>query len=261
MELKLKKFIDKKFLLYPKTEKIIEVREELYSIMLDRYNDCLHMGFDEESSYNNAIEMAFDYKSAVREVETGSSLSALKKKLIYAMSFSSLYFFLLVGIYLLVSVFFLKSFQNTWLILVGGIFIYLFYWAINTYQYARLFNFKILDRFGIAFIFASLVPLLYVFPSLFLAVIYQKYIWGWSWIIVLGIIFFYIVTDYLVNKKDFSVLGRDLILGVAGLIFTTILYFVLSLLFDLWSNAWVLYLVYPVVASLVYWFSKRIEDR
>ncbi len=190
MEQKLKKFIDKKFLLYPKTEKIIEVREELYSIMLDRYNDCLNMGFDKESSYNNAIEMAFDYKSAVREVETGSSLSALKKKLVNAMSFSSLYFFLLVGIYLLASLVFLKSFQNTWLILVGGIFIYLFYWAVNTYQYAKLFNFKVLNRFGIAFIFAGLIPILYVFPSLCLALIHQKYIWGWSWIIVLGIIFF-----------------------------------------------------------------------
>ena len=163
MEQKLRKFINRKFFLYPKTEKIIEVREELYSIMLDKYHDCMDSGMSKEESYKKAIEMTLDYKDAVKEVETGSSLSALKKNLVSTASFSTFYFLTLTAIYLFVSIVILKSFQKTWLIPVGGAFVYLVYSALNTYQYARLFNFKALKRCGIALIYTSLIPILYVF--------------------------------------------------------------------------------------------------
>ena len=81
MEEKLKRYIDRKFLLYPKTKEILEVRDELYSIMLDKYNDCLNMGITQEESYKRATEMTDDYKEAIRELEKGSSLGALKKTL------------------------------------------------------------------------------------------------------------------------------------------------------------------------------------
>ena len=103
MENKLRKYINKKFKMYPKTKEIVEVREELYSIMLDKYNDCLQNGESPESSYQYAIEMMVDYKDAIREVETGSSLSALKKKLINLAAISSFYFICLTLIYLFVS--------------------------------------------------------------------------------------------------------------------------------------------------------------
>ena len=51
MEHKLRKLVNRKFALYPKTDKIIEVRDELYSIMLDKYNDCLDSGMSREDSF------------------------------------------------------------------------------------------------------------------------------------------------------------------------------------------------------------------
>ena len=108
MEKKLRKYINRKFFLYPKTEKIIEVREELYSIMLDQYSDCLAAGISQEQSYKKAIEMTLDYKSAVKEVETGSSMGALKKNLISTASFSTFYFLTLTAIFLFVSIVVLK---------------------------------------------------------------------------------------------------------------------------------------------------------
>ncbi len=69
METKLRKYVNRKFLLYPKTNEIVEVREELYSIMLDKYNDCLDMGITQDECYKKAIEMMADYKEAIREVE------------------------------------------------------------------------------------------------------------------------------------------------------------------------------------------------
>ena len=91
-----------------------------------------------------------DYKAAIKEVETGSSLSALRKNLISAATFSAFYFIALTFAFLFVSMFVLKSFEKTWLIAVGGAFMYLLYFSVIAYQYTRLFNFKTLTRCGIA---------------------------------------------------------------------------------------------------------------
>lgn len=151
MEEKLKKYINRKFLLYPKTKEIIEVRDELYSIMIDKYNDCLNMGLTQEEAYKRATEMMVDYKDAIREVEKGSSLGALKKILINMGSFTTFYFIILTFIYFFVSAIILKSFEKTWLVVAGGSFIYLTYFSISLYRYDKLFDFKVLGRWGIGF--------------------------------------------------------------------------------------------------------------
>ena len=160
MEEKLKKYINRKFLLYPKTKEIIEVRDELYSIMIDKYNDCLNMGLTQEEAYKRATEMMADYKDAIREVEKDSSLGAFKKILINMGSFTTFYFIILTFIYFFVSAIILKSFKKTWLVVVGGSFIYLTYFSISLYRYAKLFDFKVLGRWGIGFIYINLIPLI-----------------------------------------------------------------------------------------------------
>ena len=45
----------------------MEVREELYSIVLDRYNDCINLGMSPEESYKNAIEIMTGYKEALKK--------------------------------------------------------------------------------------------------------------------------------------------------------------------------------------------------
>lgn len=257
MEKKLRKFINRKFFLYPKTDKIVEVREELYSIMLDQYYDCLAAGMSKEESYIKAIEMTLDYKEAVKEVETGSSLSALKKNLIGTASLSTFYFLTLTAIYLFVSIVVLKSFAKTWLIPVGGSFLYLLYSAINGYQYSSLFNFTVLKRCGIAIIYGSLIPILYVFPSLYLSAVHSINVWGHSWLIVVIIVFLYIVTDYIAHRRHISSLERDIHLLAAGLMLTTILYLVASIWFKLWGSAWILYVVYLAIVSLAFYISEK----
>ena len=140
-------------------------------------------------------------------MEKGSSLGALKRNLIGLIFFSSFYHhpdpyipFCEHG--------YIKTFEKTWLIAVGGAFIYLVYFSASTYGYAQLFNFKRLKRWGILLIYASLVPIFYVFPSLYLSVVYSKSIWRHSWITVLILAFFYIVTDYLLNRRLISTFQR-----------------------------------------------------
>lgn len=257
MEKKLRKYIDRKFFLYPKTDKIVEVREELFSIMLDKYSDCLESGMPKDDCYKRALEMMEDYKNAIREVETGSSLGALKKNLISTASFTTFYFIALTFVYLLVSMVVLKSFDKTWLIVVGGSFVYLLYFAFIFYQYARLFNFMTLARCGIALIYASLVPLLYVFPSLYLSVVHSNSTWSFSWIIVIVLGFLYILTDYLACRNTISVLERDIHLLAAGLLLTTTLYLAASIWFQLWDVAWLVYVLYLALVSLGFYISEK----
>ena len=257
MEKKLRKYIDRKFFLYPKTDKIVEVREELYSIMLDKYHDCIECGMPEDECFKQAVEMMEDYKNAIREVETGSSLGALKKNLISTASFTSFYFIALTFVYLLVSMVVLKSFEKTWLIVVGGAFVYLLYFAIITYQYARLFNFRTLARCGIAMVYGSLTPILYVFPSLYFSVVRSISVWSFSWIIVIALGFLYILTDYFAYRNTISVLERDIHLLVAGLLLTTVFYLAASIWFQLWGIAWLVYVLYFALVSLAFYISEK----
>lgn len=257
MEKKLRKYINRKFFLYPKTDKIIEVREELFSIMLDRYRDCLAGGASKGESFKNAVEMTLGYREAVKEVETGSSMGAWKKNLVGVASFSTFYFLLLTAVYLFYSMWIVKSFQKTWLIPVGGAFLYLLLSALNTYQYARLFNFTALKRWSTAIVFASFIPVFFVFPSLLAAVVYSKSIWGRSWLVSPAILLVYLVVDYYINKKAMSTLERDLRLLAAGLIFTTLLYLMVSMRYNLWGSAWILYVLYLAFVSLAFYITEK----
>jgi hypothetical protein len=257
MQNKLRKYINKKFRLYPKTKEIIEVREELFSIILDKYNDCIQSGMDEERSFREAIEMMVDYKEAVREVETGSSLGALKRNVISVAAFSTFYFVMLTAVYLFVSMVVLDTFEHTWLIAVGGTFVYLVYFSMKAYQYAALFSLSVLTRCGIGLIYLCLIPIFYVFPSLYVSVMGYPSIWGQSWLIVILILLFYIMTDYLIYRKQVSGIQNGLHLIVAGLLLTTVLYLVASLYFQLWSTAWILFVVYLAVVSLAFYVSEK----
>jgi len=257
MQNKLRKYINKKFRLYPKTKEILEVREELFSIVLDKYNDCIQSGMDEERSFRESIEMMADYKEAIREVETGSSLSALKRNVVSIAAFSTFYFVMLTAVYLFVSIIVFESFEHTWLIAVGGAFVYLIYFSVKAYQYATLFNLNVLARYGIGLIYLSLIPMFYVFPSLYISVMGYPSIWAQSWVVVIIIILLYILADYFVYRKQISGIQRGLHLLAAGLVLTTVLYLVASLYFELWSKAWILFVVYLAIVSLVFYISEK----
>jgi len=261
MENKLRKYINKKFRLYPKTKEILEVREELFSIISDKYNDCISSGMNEEQSYWDAIELIGDYKEAVREVETGSSLSALKRNVISVAAFTTFYFVMLTAVYLFASMVVFDSFEHTWLIAVGGAFVYLVYFSFKAYQYARLFNLNLLARCGIGLIYLSFVPLFYVFPSLYVSVMGYPSIWGQSWIIILWILFLYILTDYLVYRAQTSLLQRGIHLIAAGLVLTTILYLSASIWLNLWSTAWIIFVAYLAFVSLAFYIVEKTEKR
>ena len=190
-------------------------------------------------------------------MEKGSSLSALKRNLIGLIFFSSFYFITLTLIYLFVSMVVLKTFSKTWLIAVAGSFIYLVYLSASLYGYAQLFNFSKLARWGIGLIYFSLIPIFYIFPSMYLSVVRSRSIWHYSWINAVIIVFLYMITDYIVNRDGLSVFQRELYILAVGLLLTTILYISISMWFKLWDVAWMLYVVYLALVSLAFFIRGK----
>lgn len=257
MEKKLRKYIERKFYLYPKTNEIVELREELYSMMQDKYNDCLKEGLSEEQSYKEAITILTNYKTAIAEVETGSSLGALKKKLVSSLAFSAFYFIALTCIYLYVSMISLKSFDQTWLIIVGGAFVYFIYFSASLLCYAKLFDMRMLTRCSVGLLFLSLIPLVYVFPNLILSELYSVNTWNPSWIIILILLFIYLLIDLLMFAKYMPKLFKDIQQLMTGFILTTIVYLIASVRYDLWSRAWIMYVLYLAIVSLAFYIGEK----
>lgn len=257
MEEKLRRYVDGKFRLYPKTAEILELREELYSMMRDKFRDCQSSGMSKEASYKQALTFMEDYKLAIREVETGSRLGALRKKTIGALAFSAFYFIAIVSVFLYLSMVTFKSFDNSWLIIVGGTFVYLVYLAVNAFGYAKMFQLRVLLRCSLGFLFLTFVPLFYVFPSLLADELLGMPAWEHSWLLLPVLLFMYIATDLITFGRTSSKKCRGFELAFGGLVLATAIYLIVAYLYSLWSIAWIVYLVYLTIAALAFYISKK----
>jgi hypothetical protein len=259
MKDKLRVYINRKFLLYPKTNGIVELKEELFSMMCDKYDDCQKKGLTKAASYKQALTFMEDYKTAIREVERGSSLEALRKKLVGYLAFTAFYFTIITAVYLFVSMVTLHTFEKTWLIIVAGAFIYLIYFAINMFGYAKMFDMPTFSRISLALLFLSFVPALYVFPSLFLLEAYSKSVWNCSWLIIPVVGFIYIITDLSVFGRKTNKLAFNIELASAGLVCTASVYLFISYIYNLWGVAWIIFVVYLAIIALAVYINEKIR--
>lgn len=259
MKEQLKKYAAKKFRRYPKTKEIVELREELYSMMCDKYDDCIAGGMSEKESYRNACELMQDCKSAVREVEMGSSLGALRKKLTDILAFSAVYLLTLTCAYLILSLFVFESFEKTWLITVAGAFVYLIYIACSLYNYARMFRFNKLTRIAFGGIFFSLLPMLYVLPSMITSILLDRSVWDWSWLSVLVLSLLYLAADMTFFAE--SKLCFRLEFAGLGLVTATLIYLTASMRWGIWNIAWIVFVIYLVIVAFAIYMAEKRASR
>lgn len=261
MKNKLRIYINRKFFIYPKTTGIMELREELFSMMCDKYDDCLKSGMPKTASYKQALTVMEDYKMAVREVERGSSLEALRKKTVSFLAFSAFYYMILTAVYLYISMVTVHSFERTWLIIVAGTFLYLIYFSINMFDYTEMFDMRSLSRIFLGCLFASLIPSLYVLPSLYFSVVLGRSIWGLSWLVIPVIGFIYIIADLTVFGKKGNRLAFWWELASAGFLLTSCIYLAISFFYHLWSVAWIVFVVYLAIVALTVFINEKFYKR
>ena len=261
MEKRIRAYVDRKFFRYPKTKEIVELREELYSMMRDKYEDCKSSGLTDEESYRQTLTIMNDFKSAIKEVETGSSLGALRKKLASFLAFSAFYFIALTCVYLYASMVSLQSFKGTWLIGVDGAFAYLVFVAVNMLGYAKMFDMKILSRCSLGVLFISFIPLIYVFPNLILAELYGEIFWAYSWLAIPILVFAYMLADLIMFGRKMPRLFFGIELALTGLVLTTAVYLSVAFLCHLWSIAWIVYVIYLSIVSLAFYINEKIRNQ
>lgn len=76
---KLKAYLDGLFEAVPNTREVREAKDELYDSMLERYEDCLKAGMDEQAAYDSVIDSIGDIHELIAELDTDSEGSYGKK--------------------------------------------------------------------------------------------------------------------------------------------------------------------------------------
>ena len=61
MEDKIREYVNKKFEVCPYSMKLIEFREKLISIMIEKYRDCQYYGMSKQKSYSQALSAMNNY--------------------------------------------------------------------------------------------------------------------------------------------------------------------------------------------------------
>lgn len=257
MKEKLKKYVYGKFRRYPKTKEITELREELLSMACDKYEDCLAGGMDENESYNEAVKIMCGYRSAIRETEKGSSYKAFKRKLVNLLAFTAAYFLALTCIYLGIGL--AHGFSDKWIIMVGGAFVYGIYITAMLFSYAKMFGHPVLRRVAMGGIFVSLVPLIYVYPSMLFDMFTDNRIWGKSWLIVPAIVLISVAADMIVYRENKKSLKIEAL--CFGLLVCVCVYLTVSMITSLWHVTWMIFVLYVTIVAFILYIDAVRKDR
>ena len=254
MREELKKYAWRKFRRYPKTKEITDLRDELYSMMCDKFDDCVAAGTDEKEAARQARELMNDCTEAVRDAELGSSMGALRRLLVGLLTFSAAFMLALTCVYLYISLVTLKSFDKSWLLMVAGSFVYVVYVAFKLYNYAKSFGFRGPTRLAFGGIFLSLVPLLYVLPSLTAQVLFERNFWQKSWLIALVIAAVWLTADMMLFAHGTKAFWWEL--AGLGFLVTTIVFLAFSVFTGAWNVAWLVYVLYLVIVAFAIYFAE-----
>lgn len=259
MKEELKKYAWRKFRRYPKTKEITDLREELFSMMCDRFDDCVAAGLDEKEAARQAKELMNDCTAAVRDAELGSSMGALRRTLVGLLTFSAAFMLALTCVYLFLSLVTLKSFDKTWMLIVAGSFVYILYVAVKLYNYARSFGFRGWTRVAFGGIFLALVPLLYVLPSLASGVLFGANIWGKSWLIVPLLAAIWLTADMMLFAHGTKAFWWEF--AALGFLVTTVIFLAFSVFTGAWNVSWLVYVLYLVIVAFAIYFAELRKRR
>lgn len=238
---KIKATVERKFVYYPKTQEVLDLKEELLSIILDKYND-LTEGSEKQKYQESMSVMMASYKQVLHDLEIKTSRSIFKDKMLGFSLFATTYFMVTVIIYFLVSFFVTHSFKNTYYIVVAPSIVFLFITSLFMLLYCNKMKFEHLTRVCLGLVFLASVGIFYVIPNLFLNIYYSLHYWHPTWLIILVIGYIYLVVDKL-KYPHHTKKGRLIRNCLNQLAFSTMLYLVISVLFGYWHLTWLIFVL------------------
>lgn len=237
---RIKKTVERKFSYYPETKEVIDLKEELLSIMLDKYNDLGDK--PEKQKYKECMEVMASYKEVLHDIDIKSSHPIFKNKMLGFSIFGTVYFLTVVIIYLVVSQFIVHSYRTTSSIVVIPSIIFVLITTVYMLVYCKKMKLEVLTRICLGLSFFALAVTVYVVPSFFLATVKHIYIWHPGWLLMLVVGYIYLLVDKLVyphNSPKMRLLRNCLNL----LALVTTIYLSVSFFFGYWSVTWLIFVV------------------
>lgn len=253
---RIKRVIERKFSYYPKTKEVLDLKEELLSIVLDKYND-LETGTENQKYKECMAVMMSSYKQVLHDLEVESSKKILKDKLMGFSIFGTIYFLIIILIYMIVSKFVVGSFKKTYFIVLAPSIIFLWITVLFTFTYCKKMNFKILTRVFLGLSFLTFAVALYTVPSLYCSIYENIKIWHPAWLVIFVVGSCYVFVDSFLypNKKPYTRLIRNCLNLLA--LFTTI-YLIVSIITGYWYVTWLTFVLWLIGCEInVFLFFKR----
>ncbi len=250
--------VERKFSYYPKTKEVLDLKEELISIMIDKYNDL--DGMNEKQKYKECMDvMMSSYKEVLHDLEVQSSNSILKTKILSFSFISTIYFVLAVLIYILVDKLLIHNLSKSSVVIISFVLVYPLLLTIFLERYSKKMNFKVLQRIWYGLSFFTLATLLYVLPNIILSVLFNINKWHPTWLIILTVGYIYLLCDKIKypHKTPKKRLVRNCL--NLGALFTVI-YLIFSILTGLWQLSWLIYLllIISIEANILLYSKNKI---
>lgn len=254
---KIKKTVNRKFSYYPETKEVLDLKEELLSIMIDKYND-LQDG-TEKQKYKECLEIMSSYKEVLHDIEVEASHPFLKDKLLGFSIFGTCYFLFVVLLYVIISQFVFQNYHSTISIVVAPSIIFSLITTVYILLYCKKMKLEVMTRICLGLSFFSLAVTLYVVPNFILTSIFDINIWHPSWLIIMVIGYIYLLVDKLIYPHSSP--KKRLIRNCLNLLaLVTTLYLCVSFLTGLWSFTWLAF-VFCLLGCEVYillYFKNRL---
>lgn len=253
---RIKRVIERKFSYYPKTKEVLDLKEELMSIVLDKYND-LTTGSEQQKYKECMSVMMSSYKQVLHDLEIESSKKILMDKILGFSIFGTLYFLIVVATYILISLFVVKSFKETYFIVLAPTILFTFLVSLFIFKYSQKMNFKVLTRVFLGVSFLTFGISLYTIPCFYLMIYKGINIWHPMWLIFLidGTIYLFVDRIIYPSHKPVVRLVRNALNLLA--LFTTV-YLIVSIFTHSWYVTWLIYIFYVVSIEInILLFFKR----
>ena len=256
--------VNRKFAFYPNTQEVLDLKEELISIMIDKYHD-LPEKMTEKQKIKSCLEVMGSYKDVLYDLESITVKKIMKVKMIDFSLFASIYVFLTVVLYLVYSLVIAKTFEKTYFIVVASAIIFVFISAILLYYYFKHLMFEKMQRASLSFIYTGAIAFIYVIPNLYLTLYKNINVWHPTWIVIILIGLVYSLHDTFKYQKHMHKAIRIMRRVINTLLLATVLYLGISFCYGHGYLTWLIYVVWlfaseiEVFATYKYYQYKKLK--
>ncbi len=251
---KFKKHLDKVFLFCPKTQKVLDFKEELLGVLMDRFSELTASGMSDEDAYGECIKSIDDYSETIRVLEKDKPAEMTRSQ------FSLIFTAPLAYLFATLIVYFTASFASgkwgvTWITFILALVVYLIGIFVGVYVIAKRKSSYFVIRSVILILFGLVTTLIY------LGISFSTEKWAFTWIIYLIGAFVWYITDIFFRiRHKVSVLRIFDGLTVTFLL-TLATYFAASFISGRWDVTWILFLVGILVMLVIVFIGKWIKYR